>query len=139
MGAIPQRWRSVITIKYFTGPARVRGRVHRKPRRNDVWRTCNRAMTILVAPLRTAIVLTVVAGGRASRSIPRRLRSVFHPIAVNGPGRGTASDVRAHADPTSSTRCSGGTSLWRTAPDGNLTRAEGVTRATQPIGPPGSD
>lgn len=32
--------------------------------------TCKRAMTILVAPLRTAMVLMVVAGGRAVRSIP---------------------------------------------------------------------
>jgi len=55
---------------------------------------------------------------------------IFHPFAVKYRGRCT----RAHAGQITSSRCSGGTLLWRR----HLTRAEG-THATQPIGPPASD
>lgn len=41
---------------------------------SDELHTCNSAITILVSPLRTAMVLTVVAGGRVPRSIPSRKR-----------------------------------------------------------------
>lgn len=62
-------------------------------------RTCNRAMTILVVPLRTAMVLTVVAGDRATgRSMAARRRSLCAEDAARLPA--FASVARAKPNET---------------------------------------